>query len=192
MSEKPMSAAAVTVPKDKFRFVPMEGRMHDKKLETKPVGYFRDAMNRFRKNKGSVVAAWIILILVLYAIFIPIFCETPYSLSLTDTMYLNYAKLPPKVSFLSWLGMDGTSVTSILFSSSTIRSRDRMASRSRFLRMDSRDSGTIVKVSSGVLRREAKRMARSIRFSTRSACSLGENAWHWGHWHTGALSSNQR
>ena len=106
MSEKPTNATAVTVPKDKFRFVPMEGRMHDKKLETKPVGYFRDAMNRFRKNKGSVAAAWIILLLVLYAIFIPIFCETPYSRALTDTMYLNYTKLPPKIPFL---GIDGCS-----------------------------------------------------------------------------------
>ena len=79
MSEKMMNTAAFEVPKDKFRFVPMEGRTHDKKLETKPVGYFRDAMNRFRKNKGSVAAAWIILLLVLYAILIPIFCETPYS-----------------------------------------------------------------------------------------------------------------
>ena len=104
MSEK--MNAAFEVPKDKFRFVPMEGRAHDKKLETKPVGYFRDAMNRFRKNKGSVVAAWIILILVLYAIFVPIFCETSYSRALTDTMYLNYTKLPPKIGIL---GIDGCS-----------------------------------------------------------------------------------
>ena len=106
MSEKMMNTAAFEVPKDKFRFVPMEGRTHDKKLETKPVGYFRDAMNRFRKNKGSVAAAWIILLLVLYAILIPIFCETPYSRALTDTMYLNYTKLPPKIPFL---GIDGCS-----------------------------------------------------------------------------------
>lgn len=91
---------------EKFRFVPEEGRMHDQKLETKPIGYFKDAMIRFSKNKGSVVAAWIILILVLYAIFVPIFCETNYSLALTDTMYLNYTKLPPKIPIL---GLDGTS-----------------------------------------------------------------------------------
>ena len=106
MSEQKLNPALQPIPKEKFRFVPEEGRMHDKKLETKPVGYFRDAMMRFSKNKGSVVAAWIILILVLYAIFVPIFCETPYSLALTDTMYLNYTKLPPKVK---WLGVDGCS-----------------------------------------------------------------------------------
>ena len=97
------------IPASEFEFVGDEGRLHDKKLETKPVGYFKDAMLRFRKNKSSVVAAYIILILVLYAIFVPIFCETTYSRSLTDTTYLMYTKLPPRVEGLGWLGMDGTS-----------------------------------------------------------------------------------
>ena len=95
-----------SIPKSAFEFVPPEGRMHDKKLETKPVGYFRDAMNRFGKNRSSVVAFYIILVLVLYAILVPIFCETTYSKSLTDTNYLKYAKLPPKMPIL---GIDGTS-----------------------------------------------------------------------------------
>ena len=95
-----------SIPKSAFEFVPPEGRMHDKKLETKPVGYFRDAMNRFSRNKSSVVASYIILVLILYAILVPIFCETTYSKSLTDTNYINYAKLPPKMPFL---GIDGTS-----------------------------------------------------------------------------------
>ncbi|MBQ8095042.1 MAG: hypothetical protein IJ242_15940, partial [Clostridia bacterium] len=94
------------IPKSAFEFVPETGRMHDKKLETKPVGYFRDAMNRFAKNKSSVVAAYIILVLVLYAIFVPLFCETTYSKALTDTNYLNYTKLPPKMPLI---GIDGTS-----------------------------------------------------------------------------------
>ena len=101
------------IPPEKFAFVPEEGRLRDKKLETKPVGYFRDAMIRFSRNRGSVVAACIIVVLVLYAVFVPIFFQNQYTRSLTDTMYLNYAKLPPKVSFLSWLGMDGTSVKTV-------------------------------------------------------------------------------
>ena len=76
------------IPASAFEFVPEEGRMHDKKLETKPVGYFKDAMIRFSRNKGSVVAAFIILFLVLYSIVVPIFCENTYTRSLTDTMYL--------------------------------------------------------------------------------------------------------
>ncbi|MBR4082363.1 MAG: ABC transporter permease [Clostridia bacterium] len=94
------------IPASAFEFVPEEGRMHDKKLESKPVSYFRDAFNRFCRNKSSVVAACIILVLILYAIFVPIFCENNYTRALTDTNYLNYSKLPPKAA---WLGLDGTS-----------------------------------------------------------------------------------
>ena len=79
---------------EKFKLVGVDARLHDQKFETKQVSYFRDAFNRFCKNKSSVVAAIIILCLVLYAIFVPIFCETNYSLALRDTNYLNYVKLP--------------------------------------------------------------------------------------------------
>ena len=92
--------------KEDFEFVERSGAIHDQKFETKPIGYFKDAWIRFRRNKSSVVAACIILVLVLYALFVPIFCETKYSRSLTDTDYLNYTKLPPKVE---WLGVMGTS-----------------------------------------------------------------------------------
>ena len=55
-------------PKEKFRQADMSGRLHDVKFETKPVGYFQDALRRFSKNKASVVAAVIIGILLLFAI----------------------------------------------------------------------------------------------------------------------------
>ena len=95
------------IPASEFEFVGEGDRLHDKKLETKPVGYFRDAMSRFAKNKSSVVAAFIILFLVLYAVLTPLLCENSYTLALTDTTYLNYTKLPPRVKGLGWLGMDG-------------------------------------------------------------------------------------
>ena len=96
----------MNIPAEKFQFVDRGDRIHDKKFDTKPIGYFKDVWLRFCRNKSSVVAAIIILVLVLYAIFVPIFCETTYSRALTDTTYLHYGKLPPKVT---WLGIDGTS-----------------------------------------------------------------------------------
>ena len=96
----------MNIPAEKFQFVDQGDRIHDKKFDTKPIGYFKDVWLRFCRNKSSVVAAIIILVLVLYAIFVPIFCETTYSRALTDTTYLHYGKLPPKVT---WLGIDGTS-----------------------------------------------------------------------------------
>lgn len=70
---------------EKFVFVQRSEKIHDKKLETKPVGYFKGAFKRFCKNKGSVVAACIILVLVIFAIVVP-FC-TPYDVSYNDAIY---------------------------------------------------------------------------------------------------------
>lgn len=91
---------------EKFRFVADENRLHDKKLENKKIGYFRDAFNRFCKNKSSVTAAIIIILLVLYAILVPAFCQTSYSTSLTDTAYLMYTKLTPKNPLCVKLGLN--------------------------------------------------------------------------------------
>ena len=45
------------IPKDKFRLVNDNRRLSDQKFEDKPIGYFKDAWIRFRKNKG--VSAWV-------------------------------------------------------------------------------------------------------------------------------------
>lgn len=97
------------IPKEKFEFYKRDESIHDKKLETKPVGYFKDAMRRFAKNKSSVIAAYIILALLLFAIFIPVFCENNYTRAASDTTYLQYSKLLPKSSLFAWAGWDGGS-----------------------------------------------------------------------------------
>lgn len=75
----------LNIPKEKFEFVSQRDMVHDKKLSTKPVGYFHDAFRRFCKNKGSVVAACIIIFLLLYAIIAPI-C-TPYTVDYKDSYF---------------------------------------------------------------------------------------------------------
>ncbi|MBR7136268.1 MAG: hypothetical protein IKD14_03985 [Clostridia bacterium] len=57
----------INPPKEKFVFT-NGTQLHDQKFETKPVGYFKDAFRRFCKNKGSVVGAIIIGILIIFAI----------------------------------------------------------------------------------------------------------------------------
>ena len=52
---------------ESFEFVQLNSNIHDVKLDSKPVSYLKDAMRRFAKNKGSVVAACIILLLILMA-----------------------------------------------------------------------------------------------------------------------------
>ena len=93
-----------------FEFVTDADYLHDKKLETKPVGYMRDALRRFSKNKSSVAAAVIILILILFAIIGPFCCSKTYQQAYqTDTVIVRYKELLPKLSFMNGTGFwDGS------------------------------------------------------------------------------------
>ncbi len=71
--------------KEKFVFVSKEEKIMDQKLDTKSRSYLQDALFRFTKNKASIVAAIIIAILMLFAIFIPII--SPYSVSYQEYTY---------------------------------------------------------------------------------------------------------
>ena len=80
------------LPKEKFVLVNENKKLHDKELVTKPVGYFKDAMYRFARNKGSIVAAIVIGVLILFAVVAPII--SPYKVSDAD---INYAYVLPKL-----------------------------------------------------------------------------------------------
>ena len=90
------------IPKEKFQLANRGDRISDKKFDTKPMGYFRDAMNRFKKNKSSVAAAIIIVILFLYAIIVPFVSN--YSVEFRDGYY---RLVLPKCDALAFLGWDG-------------------------------------------------------------------------------------
>lgn len=59
------------IPAEQFEFAQLDANIHDAKLETKARGYFADALLRFKKNKSSVIAAFIIGFLFLFAIVSP-------------------------------------------------------------------------------------------------------------------------
>ncbi|MBQ4253692.1 MAG: ABC transporter permease, partial [Erysipelotrichaceae bacterium] len=71
--------------------------------------------NRFRKNKSSVVAACVILILVLYAIIGPYCCNRSFQDAYaTDNTIMRYQYLLPKVDAFEGSGFwDGTQVLNI-------------------------------------------------------------------------------
>lgn len=75
------------IPAEKFRFVQSNEKLHDKALTTKPIGYFKDAWMRFKKNKASVVAAVVLILIILYAIVIPF--VSIYDVSSSDGKYSN-------------------------------------------------------------------------------------------------------
>lgn len=98
------------IPKEKFTFASSADNLHDKKLETKPVGYFKDALNRFRKNKASIVASIILLILFLFALIGPYcFSRSYQNLYVSDVDLQLYQYLTPKLSFMEGSGIwDGS------------------------------------------------------------------------------------
>ena len=63
---------------EEFEFVQKDAHLHDTKLETKAHSFFQDALRRFAKNKSSVVAAWILLFLVIFALAAP--ALSPYTI----------------------------------------------------------------------------------------------------------------
>ena len=73
------------VGKEKFVLVNENKKLHDKELVTKPIGFFKDAMYRFTKNKGSIVGAIVIGVLVLYSLIAPMFSQ--YTVSYRDNYY---------------------------------------------------------------------------------------------------------
>ena len=93
----------VNIPKEKFEFADKRDISHDKRLETKPRTYMQDAFSRFCKNKGSVVGAIVIIVLVLFAIIVP-FC-TQYTVAYNDTYYVN--TLPRNEWFVNTSFWDG-------------------------------------------------------------------------------------
>jgi len=88
------------IPKEKFNFVNEGERLSDKKFEDKPVGYFRDAWNRFRKSRAAVVATAIIIIIILYAFLAPLLITNHES----TFMVSSYAKKPGRIEALHHLG----------------------------------------------------------------------------------------
>lgn len=67
------------ISKDKFQLVQSETIIHDAKMQTKPIGFFKDVLLRFSKNKASVFAAAVILIIVFFAICGPAMNEYTFN-----------------------------------------------------------------------------------------------------------------
>lgn len=61
----------VTFREDDFVLVNKDKRVTDKKLETKPTTFLKDALKRFCKNKASVAGSLILGVLVLLTIIVP-------------------------------------------------------------------------------------------------------------------------
>ncbi len=101
-----------SIPAEKFALAKGRDITHDSKIDTKPVGYLQDAFNRFRKNKSSVIAAIIILLLVVYALVGPFLIRSNYvDAYQTDTDLIHYKELSPRLSIFAGSGFWGGTTT---------------------------------------------------------------------------------
>lgn len=104
------------IPKEMFEFASEGDLRHDQKLDTKPVGYFRDAFNRFKRNKGSVFAAIIIGFLVLYAVIAPLVSQ--YTVKYADENFrytLPKSKISEALGLNFWDGCEEKELTKEMF-----------------------------------------------------------------------------
>ncbi|MCQ2506898.1 MAG: ABC transporter permease [Lachnospiraceae bacterium] len=98
------------IPQEMFEFAQLDSEIHDEKFKTKARGFFADAMLRFKKNKSSVVAAYIIGFLILFAIVSPLISENVfhYTIEDKDNVYINAAPYIPSIAAKEWGIWDGS------------------------------------------------------------------------------------
>ncbi len=91
------------IDKSKFVLINEDSVISDIAFETKEIGYYQDAWNRFKKNRASVVAFAIICVLFFFVIFGPYMkvYDTPENPA--DGSKLGY--LPPKMPLIENLGI---------------------------------------------------------------------------------------
>lgn len=99
-----------TIDKNKFVFVNTDEQFYreEDSIAGESVSYYRDAFNRFKRNKASVAAGIILAIIAFFTVFGPYLKS--YPLPETNPKAAIYFKeLPPKVRGLERLGIfDGT------------------------------------------------------------------------------------
>ena len=95
--------------KEDFEFVQLDHDIKDEKFQGEAIGFFKDAMLRFKKNKASTIAAWFIIIIIFMAIFGPSMNKYTYR-----EQHIEWALLPPRVKGLEKIGIfDGTKVMTV-------------------------------------------------------------------------------
>ncbi len=64
------------ISKDDFKLVQVDAKIHDQKFQTKPTTFIKDCFKRFCKNKSSVVATFILGLLLVLSVLVPIIGKT--------------------------------------------------------------------------------------------------------------------
>lgn len=95
--------------KEDFELVQLDEDIKDEKFKEEPIGFFKDAMIRFKRNKAAAIAFVIIGIIIFMALFGPAMNKYTYR-----EQHVEWSLLPPRVPGIEKLGiMNGTKVMSI-------------------------------------------------------------------------------
>ena len=85
---------SLDIPKDKFEYVHFDEKIHDEAIKGEAIGFFKDAMIRFRKNKAALVSFVIIAILAIMAIIGPSIGKFTY-----DEQNVKMTNMTPRISW---------------------------------------------------------------------------------------------
>ena len=100
----PVEAQDPEIKAEDFTLQQADGSIHEQKFQTKPTTFLKDSLKRFRKNKSSVVATYILGALVLLSIFVPIFDKN----DVKNAADMSYNNLQPKLFDSGFGWWDGT------------------------------------------------------------------------------------
>ena len=96
LASLPVECQDPNISKGDFKLVQANEMIHDQKFETKPTTFLKDCLKRFRKNKSSVVAAFILGILLVMSVVVPVFFKTS-DVHETKTSHPELYYLEPKL-----------------------------------------------------------------------------------------------
>ncbi|GHU43993.1 peptide ABC transporter permease [Clostridia bacterium] len=100
---------AANLSREDFAFVEAGQIQADRIPDTPPIGFFRDAMRRFGRNKASVLSLAVVVLIAFFAIVGPFMDSFTYR-----QQNVKWDKLPPRVPYLEKLGIfNGTAVLTV-------------------------------------------------------------------------------
>ena len=91
LNESPEIKEVVNDPeisKDDFELTQVDSTVHEQKFQTKPTTFLKDSLKRFGKNKSSVVAAYILGVLLILSFAVPLFDTSNTKVSHPQEIYL--------------------------------------------------------------------------------------------------------
>lgn len=86
------------IPSEKFLLVQQGDKLYDAEFVTKPIGFLKDVLLRFTKNRASVIAAFIILTIMFFSFFGPMMNDFKFDQQFTDRV-----NVPAKIPFIAKL-----------------------------------------------------------------------------------------